>query len=142
MDGGSSTPGSGSIGVGQPESTTISDGVAVTVKSAPVVRHVKAAKRSPSFSPRVRGYPGQAVGIQDLSFPPPLPPPPPPCLQQMPGLHAHKLDQQGQEMQPRTGEEDDEDMGDKEYRATKTWSVQELQLLWDLKTKDRKYSHE
>lgn len=31
----------------------------------------------------------------------------------------------------------DED-DDKEYRATKTWSVEELQMLWDLKTKDRK----
>lgn len=28
---------------------------------------------------------------------------------------------------------------DKEYRATKTWSVEELQLLWDLKTKDREF---
>lgn len=36
--------------------------------------------------------------------------------------------------------DDDEPFeADKEYRATKTWSVEELQLLWDLKTKDREF---
>lgn len=36
-------------------------------------------------------------------------------------------------------DDDDEFEADKEYRATKTWSVGELELLWDLKTKDRKF---
>lgn len=37
-------------------------------------------------------------------------------------------------------DDDDDFEADKEYRATKTWSVGELELLWELKTKDRKFS--
>lgn len=44
-----------------------------------------------------------------------------------------------QQPQPQKEQKQEISPGDKEYRATKTWSVEELQLLWELKTKDREW---